>query len=279
MRLASFAIGKRKTFGVLVDDWVVDLGADGKTLCEFLREGGLVKLLRNGTPKYADFPVSDITFLPLLSHPARIICAGLNYADKQKEMAKLQDGGYPSFFSRYDDSLVGHQGSLVRPKASPHFDYEGELAVVIGKRAHHVAEADTLSYIAGYTCLNDGTIRNYLSHSVFAGKNFWHSGSIGPWLATADTIQDPSKLTLRTRVNSREFQCCCINELIFGVPQLISYLSRLAPLEPGDVIATGSPAGVGARRDPPYWLKPGDVIEVEISEIGILRNDVVDEPV
>jgi 2-keto-4-pentenoate hydratase/2-oxohepta-3-ene-1,7-dioic acid hydratase in catechol pathway len=190
--------------------------------------------------------------------------------------AKLPD--YPSTFLRVIESFVPQGTPLVRPRVSTHYDYEGELALVIGTPGRHIAKEDGYKHVFGYTCLNEGSIRDYqFTHSVTAGKNFFHSGSIGPWIVPAEDIGDPEKLMLRTRLNGIEVQHTCTDDLIFDMPTMIAYLSVIMPLNAGDIISTGTPEGVGFVRKPPLWLKAGDTVEVEISGIGTLRNTVVDE--
>jgi 2-keto-4-pentenoate hydratase/2-oxohepta-3-ene-1,7-dioic acid hydratase in catechol pathway len=180
-----------------------------------------------------------------------------------------------SLFSRLTNTLVAHSAPIPCPKVSSDLDYEGELGVVIGKAGRHIAERDALGHVFGYTCFNDGSVRDFqLKHSVTAGKNFPATGGCGPWIVTADEIPDPSRLTLITRVNGREMQHKGTDDMIFGVPAIIAYVSKWTRLEPGDVIATGTPEGVGFARKPPVWLKPGDVVEIDISGIGVLRNPI-----
>jgi 2-keto-4-pentenoate hydratase/2-oxohepta-3-ene-1,7-dioic acid hydratase in catechol pathway len=183
----------------------------------------------------------------------------------------------PSVFLRLADTLIGHGQALVRPRVSDKFDFEGELAVIIGRAGRHVSEADALAHVAGYTCFVDGSVRDYEKFSVTSGKNFPATGPLGPVMVTADEIGDPTRLTLVTRLNGREMQRSGTDLLIYSIPQIIKFVSDFTSLAPGDVIATGTPAGVGHRRTPPVWMKPGDVLEVEISGIGILRNPVVAE--
>jgi 2-keto-4-pentenoate hydratase/2-oxohepta-3-ene-1,7-dioic acid hydratase in catechol pathway len=202
----------------------------------------------------------------------------MNYVEHIKELSRDRPA-FPTLFTRFPDSLVGHEQPVIRPRVSTHYDFEGELAVVIGRQARHVAAARALDFIAGYTCFLDGSVRDYQFHTsqFIAGKNFRHSGALGPWLVTADEIPDPNVLTLKTRVNGQVMQTGHIDDLCFDIGALIEYLSTVCQLEPGDVIATGSPSGIGMARDPQVWLQPGDIVEVDIDKIGVLRNEVVDE--
>lgn len=220
--------------------------------------------------------LAEVALLPPIPDPAKIICIGLNYRAHVAEAGRaLPD--QPSLFVRFTDTLVAHNAPLVRPTVSDNFDFEGELALVIGKGGRHIPEDQALDHIAGYACFNDGSIRDWQKHSVSAGKNFPSTGGFGPWLVTKDEIPDPAALTLTTRLNGRVVQQASTDMLIFPIPRLISYVSAFTPLNPGDIIATGTPEGVGLTRTPPLWMKAGDVIEVEISGVGTLRNPVVDE--
>jgi len=220
----------------------------------------------------------QLDLLPTIPDAGKIICIGMNYRAHINEMGR-EPPRYPAFFLRFNDSLVGHGQPIIRPRLSEKYDWEGELAVVIGRPARHVARADALDYVAGYTILQDGSLRDYQEHTsqFTAGKNFHQSGSMGPWLVTADEIPDPAALTLETRVSGEVMQRGEVADLCIDVPAILEYLSGICELLPGDVIATGTPSGVGAGRKPPRWLVAGDVVEVEISGIGVLRNPVVDE--
>ena len=180
-------------------------------------------------------------------------------------------------FARFVDTLVGHEGEMIRPKISTHFDFEGELTIVIGRAGRYIRREDALDHVAGYTIMVDGSVRDYQKFSVTSGKNFPGTGPLGPWIVTTDEIPDPHKLTLTTRLNGKVMQHSGTDILIHDVPALIAFVSNFTALVPGDLIATGTPEGVGHRRNPPVWMKAGDVLEVEISGIGILRNRIVDE--
>jgi 2-keto-4-pentenoate hydratase/2-oxohepta-3-ene-1,7-dioic acid hydratase in catechol pathway len=278
MRLASFERKSRPGFGIVAGDGVVDLAArfagKANSLREALASFGLRELERLASSA-PDFGVDEVAFAPVIPDAAKLICVGVNYMPHIKEMGRERPER-PVVFVRFGDSIVGHGQPLLVPRESEQFDYEGELAVVIGKRARRVSRERALDYVAGYSCFNDGSLRDYQRHSpqFTPGKNFHASGSFGPWLVTTDEIGDPRKLTLTTRLNGAVMQHESVGELCFDVPQLIEYCSAWAQLEPGDVIATGTPGGVGAGRKPPVWMKPGDTVEVEISGIGTLRNSV-----
>lgn len=220
----------------------------------------------------------DVELRPVIPRPWKIFCIGLNYESHRIETGR-PESRYPTIFSRFANTLVAHGQPLVCPKLSEKFDFEGELAVVIGKRGRHIPVERALSFIAGYSCFNDGSVRDFQRHSsqFLPGKNFDASGGFGPWLVTTDEVPDPSQLTLETRVNGRVMQAAGLDDLIFDIPNLISYISGFATLQPGDVIATGTPGGVGFVRNPPIYMKPGDVVEVEIPGIGTLSNPVIAE--
>ena len=224
-----------------------------------------------------DYKLAEITLAVPVPDAGKIICIGRNYkAHVAEANAKLPEK--PSVFIRSLDSFVASGQALVRPRASTSYDYEGELTLVIGKPGRHITREAALSHIAGYTCMNEGCMRDFqFEHSLTVGKNFYHSGSLGPWMVTADEIPDPSQLMLSTRLNGQEVQHAKTDGLIFDIPEIIRYLSVVLPLNPGDIIATGTPEGVGFTRKPPLWLKPGDSVEVEISGIGVLSNAVIDE--
>lgn len=280
MRLASFVHHGRATYGTVVDDGFTDVGA-----VLGARDPDVLALLRNDELDQAAeaarrapiVPAADVTLLPPLDSP-RIFCIGVNYLDHRDEMGH-DDVPYPTVFVRFATSLVGDGVPIERPRVSDRLDYEGELAVVIGRAGRRIARADALAHVAGYACFMDGSIRDFQRHTsqFTAGKNFDRSGAFGPWLVTADEVPDPAGLTLTTRVNGEVRQHATCDLLINDVPALIEYLSSFTELLPGDVIATGTPGGVGAARTPPAFLCAGDVVEVEISGIGVLRNPVVDE--
>ena len=280
MRIASFMTPEGPSVGIVVGDGVVDLRrrSSGRLagLRAVLEAGALAELAAHADAE-PDRALSDLAWLPAVPDPGKILCVGLNYRSHVGEAAGREAPEHPRFFSRFTDSLVAHGQAMVRPSASNQFDYEGELAVVIGKGGRHIPAARAMEHVAGYTCFNDGSVRDYQKHTTTAGKNFWRSGPLGPWVVTADEVSDPTALTLETRLNGERVQRAGTGELIYSIPTLIEYASRITPLSPGDVIATGTPEGVALHRKPPLWLKAGDVVEVEISGIGTLRNPVADE--
>lgn len=282
MRLVSFERDGKPGFGVVVGDGIVDasgkLGVRASGLRAALVAGALPELARLTGAK-PDFALADVTFAPVIPDPAaKILCVGINYLPHIREMGRERPDK-PVLFTRFPDTLVGHGQPVLKPLASEQFDFEGELAVVIGKHARHVRREQALDYVAGYACFMDGSVRDFQRHSpqFTAGKNFHASGAFGPWLVTADEVPDLTKLQLTTRLNGQIVQSESVGELCFDVPELIAYCSIWADLQPGDIIATGTPGGVGAGRKPPLWMKPGDTVEVQITGLGTLRNPVAAE--
>jgi 2-keto-4-pentenoate hydratase/2-oxohepta-3-ene-1,7-dioic acid hydratase in catechol pathway len=279
MKLASFRAGERASYGVVTGDGIIDLGSRFGPTYPTLRSAIAAGLINADAAKDApDLHLADVRLLTPITDPEKIICVGLNYrAHAAEGNFKVPD--FPSIFGRFTNTLVATGDPLVRPDHSGDFDFEGELAIVIGRGGRHIKAADALRHVFGYTCFNDGSVRDYqFKHSLTAGKNHPSTGGLGPWITTADVIPDPSKLTLVTRLNGQEVQRKGTDDMIFDVPAIIEYISRWTALAPGDVIATGTPEGVGFARKPPLWLKPGDTVEVEISSIGVLVNPVVAEP-
>ena len=279
MKLASYRVNGEDTFGAVVGDGVVTLGGGKsryRTLRDALAAGALGELKSAAAGKTPDRKLAQITFLPVIPNPEKILCVGINYRDHAAETGR-DTMSNPQIFLRLANTLVGHEGEMIRPKVSTNFDFEGELTAVIGKGGRHIKESDALAHVAGYTCFVDGSVRDWQKHSVTSGKNFIGTGPLGPWMVTSDEIPDPTRLTLMTRLNGQEMQRSSTDMLIYSVARIISYVSDFTPLEPGDVIATGTPAGVGHRRTPPVWMKAGDVLEVEITGIGTLRSRIVDE--
>jgi 2-keto-4-pentenoate hydratase/2-oxohepta-3-ene-1,7-dioic acid hydratase in catechol pathway len=278
MKLLSFTADGKEWFGALRDGGMVTL--NDKVAQPNLRAAlaaGAMETMRNVVQRTApDRKLADIKFLPVIPQPEKILCAGINYRSHAAEMAR-ELPKQPSMFIRFADTLVGHGGELVRPKVSEHFDFEGELALVIGKGGRHIAAERALEHVAGYSCFVDGSVRDYQKFSVTSGKNFPGTGPLGPWLATTDEIPDPGRLTLMTRLNGKEVQRSATDLLIYSIPQIIAFCSDFTALSPGDIISTGTPEGVGHSRKPPLWMKPGDTLEVEITGIGVLRAQVIDE--
>lgn len=279
MRLASFLAEDGPSYGIVEEGGLRPASPGLRT-----RHPDLRALLAAGatgalTAEAGEaLPLDGLHLLPPVPNPDKIICIGLNYAAHIREMGR-KAADYPSIFTRYPSSMRGSGAALIRPRASEEYDFEGELAVVIGRAGRAIPEAQALEHVAGYTCFMDGSIRDFQRHTTqfWPGKNFAATGAMGPWIVTADEIPDPAALTLATRLNGAEMQASPVSDLAFPVPEIIAYLSTVTELLPGDVIATGTPAGVGAGRTPPLFLKAGDRIEVEISGIGTLSNPVTDE--
>ncbi|TIT29408.1 MAG: fumarylacetoacetate hydrolase family protein, partial [Mesorhizobium sp.] len=266
------------------DKGVVDLSArhtQWPTLREVIEAGALRRLAEEADAFAPDFKVEDIAYEIPIPSPEKIICVGVNFPDRNEEYKDGQAApSNPSLFIRFPRSFVGHSAPLVRPPESPQLDYEGEIVIVIGKAGRRIAEAEALGHIAALSLCNEGTLRDWVRHAKFnvtQGKNFDRSGSIGPWLVPFTDEAQIADISLTTRVNGEVRQQDRTGRMIFSFRKIIAYISTFTTLVPGDIIVTGTPTGAGARFDPPIWLKPGDVIEVEADGIGLLRNGVVDE--
>lgn len=278
MRLVSFRTADGPAWGKATDDGIVPapkaLLARLPTLRAAIAADALGEIAACREPA---IPFDAVVLLPPIPDPEKIVCIGKNYSAHAAESGD-RPPERPSLFIRLANTLVPHGGALVRPKLSADFDYEGELAIVIGRGGRHIAARDALAHVAGYACFNDGSVRDYqFKHSLAAGKNFFATGGFGPWLTTADAVPDPLALTIETRLNGAVMQHASTAGMVFGPAEIIAYISAFTPLAPGDVIATGTPEGVAFARMPPPWLAPGDVVEVEISGVGLLRNTVAAE--
>ena len=282
MKLASYVADGEEVFGAVVGDGIVPMGHrfEGRypDLRAALEAGALEEIHRAAEEGQPDHKLSEVRFLPAIPNPEKIICAGINYRSHAAETGRDLPP-QPSMFLRFADTLVGHEGEMIRPSISEQFDFEGELAVVIGRGGRHIKPENAFDHVAGYTCFVDGSVRDYQKYSVSAGKNFPGTGPLGPWIVTTDEIPDPTRLTLTTRLNGKEVQRSGTDLLLHSIPAIIAFCSDFTPLVPGDIIATGTPEGVGHRRNPPLWMKAGDVLEVEITGIGTLRSRIVDEKV
>jgi len=285
MKFISFTLDDTSGVGVVTDgDGFVSLRKHAPALPHTLRgilelgDKGLDQARAAAEGKKADHSLGDVTLDPVIPEPPAIWCVGVNYVAHREETGR-KPTDQPTIFMRIPASQVGHGQAMIRPQASVQLDYEGELAVIIGKGGRHIAQSEALDHVAGYSCYNDGSVRDWQRHtSQFGpGKNFHRTGGFGPWLVTADEVGDPENLSLVTRVSGEELQRTTTDLMIFRIPKLIEYLSTMYPLSPGDVISTGTPGGVGAKRDPQRWLVDGDVVEVEIEKVGTLTNPVVDE--
>ncbi len=280
MRLMSGVHAGRPVFGVVDGEEVFDLsGARWPNLRAALNDVGADGLVSFDWRNAPRLPIADTVLLPPIPDPDKILCVGLNYRAHAEE-AGMPIPVHPSIFVRFAGSLVGHEQPVWRPRVSHQFDYEAELAVIIGRRCRHVPESDAMGVIAGYSCLAEHSVRDFQRHATqaTAGKNFQNSGGFGPWLVTADEIPDPSNLPVIGRLNGEIVQDGSTADLIFSIPRLIAYVTSFTELLPGDVISTGTPSGVGFTRKPPLYLQPGDRFDVEIPGIGVLTTPVVNEP-
>jgi 2-keto-4-pentenoate hydratase/2-oxohepta-3-ene-1,7-dioic acid hydratase in catechol pathway len=286
MKLLSFVHQGRETWGAVVGDGVVDLGKarpQHAGLADYIASGDYLQAAQQveGLPGAAK--LADITFLPVIPRPEKIVCAVRNYMDHHQEVLAAgmhrELSEQPPIFLRVWRSQCAHNQPIVRPHVSESLDWEGELAVIIGKGGRNIAEANAFDHVAGYSCYNDGSIREWQFHAkqIASGKNFESTGGFGPWMVTADEIAPGRELKLETRLNGEVVQSSHTGHMIFNIPKLISYASTIFTLTPGDVIATGTPAGVGWSKKPPRFMKPGDVCEVEIEGIGVLRNPIVQQ--
>lgn len=279
MKLVSFKHAGQAMYGIVKDD--VYLAVPPAFLARFsdlaavLKADALAELAQAVSAAGVAIPPSSTQALPVIPNPGKFICVGLNYKTHVAE-TKRADSEYPSLFLRFNDTLAANGDAVLRPAFSERFDWEGELAFVIGKGGRNIPKAQAFEHIAGYSCLNDISVRDWQrhTHQFTPGKNFPGTAPMGPYLATRDEVPDVASLTLETRVNGNVMQHASIGDLIFDIPVLVEYISRFTPLSPGDVIATGTPGGVGDRREPPVYMKEGDVVEVEITGLGILRNRI-----
>ncbi|MGJ4959495.1 fumarylacetoacetate hydrolase family protein [Bradyrhizobium sp. HKCCYLRH2015] len=283
MRFASFTIDNAPTWGLVEGTDVADLGAVLRDRFPDLKSAIAADALKEAAAAASGarrHPISAISFLPVIPNPDKILCIGLNYETHRKETGRSEVEN-PTVFGRFANSQTGHLTNIIRPRVSTDLDFEGELAIVIGKPGRYIPRSEAFKHIAGYACYNEGSVRDFQrhTHQFTPGKNFPATGAFGPWLVTPDEIDDLGSLRLQTRLNGEVVQDATISQMIFDIPRQIEYCSSFTRLEPGDVIATGTPGGVGSRRTPPLWMKPGDVVEVEIDKIGLLRNGIADEAV
>ena len=285
MKLLSFIHQGRETWGAVVGDGVVDLGAarsSQPTLADYIASGDYLQAAEHVKALKPVAKLAEITYLPVIPRPEKIVCAVRNYMDHHKEVLaagmqrELSD--FPPIFLRVWRSQVAHGQPIIRPRVSESLDWEGELAVIIGKGGRRIPQKDAWGHVAGYSCYNDGSVRDWQRHTIqwTAGKNFAQTGGFGPWMVTADDIPPGTKMTLSCRLNGERMQHATTEQMIFKIPKIIEYVSTWTTLLPGDVLVTGTPGGVGARRTPPLWMKPGDKVEIEIDKVGILENTIAD---
>ena len=279
MRLASFhTTAQGASYGAVTDKGIVDLrrylGNQFPDLKALIAGNGFSSAARHLSAS-PDYSQSDITWLPVIPNPDKIVCVGLNYEEHRAETGRDKTEN-PALFLRVAESQVGHRQPLLRPRESTHLDFEAEIALIIGKAGRRISQQRAWDHIAGYSCYNDGSVRDWQRHTVqwTAGKNFARTGAFGPWMVTADDIAPNTVLTLSCRLNGQQMQHATTEMMIFKMPRLIEYISTFTTLVPGDVIVTGTPGGVGARRNPPLWMKPGDSVEVEIDKVGVLVNTI-----
>jgi 2-keto-4-pentenoate hydratase/2-oxohepta-3-ene-1,7-dioic acid hydratase in catechol pathway len=285
MRFASFTHQGRAAWGAITDGGLIDLsarhGGQWPSLRAVIEQGALAQIGDLAAGLAADFAVADIVYDIPITAPEKILCVGVNFPDRNAEYKDGQESPpYMSLFPRFARSFTGHGQPLIRPPESPQLDYEGEVTIIIGKGGRRIAEADAFGHIAALTLCNEGTIRDWVRHAKFnvtQGKNWDRSGAIGPWIVPFTDEAQLADIALETRVNGQVRQSDRTSRMIFGFRQISAYISTFTTLVPGDVIVCGTPTGAGARFDPPIWLKPGDVVEVEAEGIGTLTNTVADE--
>lgn len=280
MRLASFMIDDDPKYGIVTDDGVIDLtryvGDRYPDLKAVIADAAIERVAAYSDSK-PHYDSSEVTWLPVIPNPGKIVCIGVNYEDHRAETANTEVS-YPAMFLRTTDSQTGHDTAIVRPFESHTIDYEAEIAVIVGKEGRRIGRRQAWDHIVGYSCYNDGSVREFQRHTTqyTAGKNFPSTGAFGPWMVTADEIPPDTVLTLSCHLNGELMQKATSDQMIFGIPAIIEYVSTVTRLEPGDVIATGTPGGVGARRTPQVWMKPGDRVAVSIDRVGVLENTITD---
>lgn len=282
MKLISFLNHNTPTYGVVIGDDVLDLlpilGAQAPDLKTLIAKKLLGAAAEAAKSSKATLKFADLTLLPVIPNPDKILCVGLNYKDHLAESGRASTE-LPAIFLRVPASQVAHRQAILRPPESQRLDYECEIAVIIGQEGRRIKEADAWGYVAGYSCYNDGSIRDWQNHTTqwTAGKNYFRTGGFGPWMVTADEIKPGQRLNVSTRLNGVELQNSHTDLMIHSIPKLIAYISSFTPLLPGDVIVTGTPGGVGNKRTPQLFMKPGDVVEIEVDAVGVLRNTIQDE--
>lgn len=283
MQFVSYTRNGRAGFGVRVNGGIVDLTGRLDPRIDSLKAAIAAEALSKAQEyvrgRWAELSDADVDLLPVIPDPAKILCVGLNYASHKAE-TKRPDVKHPTIFTRFADSQVAHHHPIVMPRVSQSLDFEAELAVVIGRGGRYISQDRALEHVAGYACYNDATVRDWQRHTFqfTPGKNFPSTGAFGPHLVTPDEVGELSDMRIQGRLNGEVMQNASMSDLLFPIDALISYCSHFTPLSPGDVILTGTPGGVGDRREPPLYMKPGDVFEVEIDRVGILSNVVALEP-
>lgn len=279
MKLLSFSKNGQSSFGLVKDDAVIDLKSklnqQYASLRDLLAVDNYLEKIQSVADSTPDYLLAEIQFEPVIPNPEQIFCIGLNYADHVQE-TKREVTEKPMIFMRLSPSQVGHEQALLRPVEAEQFDYEGEIAIIIGQGGRRISKEAAWDHIAGYACYNDGSVRDWQRHTAQwgPGKNFYKTGAFGPWMVTSDEIKANEEMTLLTRVNGQEVQRATTSQLIHDIPSLIHYISTFTPLQAGDVIVSGTPGGIGLKRTPPLLLSEGDVVEIEIDRIGTLKNTV-----
>jgi 2-keto-4-pentenoate hydratase/2-oxohepta-3-ene-1,7-dioic acid hydratase in catechol pathway len=282
MRFATVEFDREPRYGLVREDGIVlaegPLAQRYPSLRAAIAAGALVEVAATLSGRAATVDLESAHYLPVIPDPEKILCIGLNYHEHRLEGGHPEVGN-PTVFVRFANAQIGHNQPMVKPAVSDRLDFEAEVAVIIGHRGRHIAEADAMDFVAGYACYNDGSVRDWQRHTTqfTAGKNFMATGGFGPWMVTPDEIGDLDTMTVESRLNGAVMQHAEVGQMIFPIARQIAYISTFTELAPGDVIATGTPGGVGSRREPQVYMFPGDVIEVEVGGVGVLRNPVVAE--
>jgi 2-keto-4-pentenoate hydratase/2-oxohepta-3-ene-1,7-dioic acid hydratase in catechol pathway len=280
MKLSSYKTAQGESYGIVTAKGIVDLkrylGNQYPDLKSLIAGNAFSQAVQYAGAQ-ADYQASDVTWLPVIPNPDKIVCVGLNYQEHVAETGR-DNTEQPAIFLRLPESQVGHRQPIMRPRESKNLDFEAEIAVIIGKAGRRISQKDAWSHIAGYACYNDGSVRDWQRHTIqwTAGKNFAQTGGFGPWMVSADEIPPGTTMTLSCRLNGERMQHASTEQMIFKIPKIIEYVSTWTTLVPGDVLVTGTPGGVGARRNPPVWMKPGDKVEIEIDKVGVLENGIAD---
>jgi 2-keto-4-pentenoate hydratase/2-oxohepta-3-ene-1,7-dioic acid hydratase in catechol pathway len=280
MKLSSYKTAQGESYGIVTAKGIVDLkrylGNQYPDLKSLIAGNAFSQAVQYAGAA-PDYQASDVTWLPVIPNPDKIVCVGLNYQEHVAETGR-DNTEQPAIFLRLPESQVGHKQPIVRPRESKNLDYEAEIAVIIGTPGRRISQQNAYKHVAGYSCYNDGSVRDWQRHTIqwTAGKNFAQTGGFGPWMVTADEIPPGTTMTLSCRLNGERMQHASTEQMIFKIPKIIEYVSTWTTLVPGDVLVTGTPGGVGARRTPPLWMKPGDKVEIEIDKVGVLENSIAD---
>jgi 2-keto-4-pentenoate hydratase/2-oxohepta-3-ene-1,7-dioic acid hydratase in catechol pathway len=280
MKLASYQTAQGASYGIVTAKGIVDLkrylGNQYPDLKSLITGNAFSQAVQYAGAA-PDYQASDVTWLPVIPNPDKIVCVGLNYQEHVVETGR-DNTEQPAIFLRLPESQIGHKQPIVRPRESKNLDFEAEIAVIIGTPGRRISQQNAYKHVAGYSCYNDGSVRDWQRHTIqwTAGKNFPQTGGFGPWMVTADEIPPGTTMTLSCRLNGERMQHASTEQMIFKIPKIIEYVSTWTTLVPGDVLVTGTPGGVGARRNPPIWMKPGDKVEIEIDKVGVLENSITD---